>query len=501
MAHQLEKIEAGDGFAVVEFRKRIGELKEHFEQQSGLQAQPLQNILDLIWLFPGLVLPLEVREDSEIVGESVAQPEKFAIGRMLQTLAKISEGNEPKWYARGFVLSMCESTADIRNGIALVEKVFGNQVLPVVPLLETEKALVEGPQMLTDLFKQRAKVANLHRKKWGGRFEVMLGYSDSSKESGVFPSRMLISTAMTKLDKTITSHQLTPVFFHGSGGSVERGGGSLREQTQWWPKSAIQIFKATIQGEMVARTFASPQIFSGQVQKIAEQWSRKTPVKTSKQSLNIMQEFSSSIQQHYQQTVHDEEFIKLVEKASPYMFLSHLKIGSRPSKRTSELKVGGLRAIPWILCWTQTRVLFPTWWGVGSTWKSFDQKQQAQLKKAYKESDLLRSYIKLLGFTLKKVELAVWRVYLEDSGQPAELIDAHFQRMVDEYASAVKFVRQLTGERNLMWYRPWLGKSIELRTPMIHPLNLLQLMAVHEGDNDLLRVTVTGVACGMLTTG
>jgi len=501
MANRLEKLGDSDGKRVVEFRRRIGELKVLYEQTAGLKAQALQDILDLVWLFPGLVLPLEIREDSEVVAESLSQPADFAIGRMLLTLAKISKGNEPKWYVRGFVLSMCEQTQDILNGIELTEKTLGKQVLPVVPLFETEKALVNGREILNQLFEKRPQLRDLHQKKWGGRFEVMLGYSDSSKESGVFPSRLLISTAMNQLDKTITQNDLTPVFFHGSGGSVERGGGSIQEQTQWWPKSAIKIFKATIQGEMVARTFASRQIFTGKVQKIANEWERKRDVKTSSRTQKILNEFSRSVQLCYQQTIQDADFLKVVERASPYMFLSHLKIGSRPSKRISVLKVDGLRAIPWILCWTQTRVLFPTWWGVGSTWKSFDTHEKKQFKAAYKESDLLRSYMKILGFTLEKVELAVWRMYLEQSNLSDDLINNFFEKFVTEYDLALNFYRQLTGKKSLLWHRPWLEESIKLRSPMIHPLNLLQLMAVKNNDGYLLRKTVTGIACGMLTTG
>src|SRR5690606_5052333 len=104
-----------------------------------------------------------------------------------------------------------------------------------------------------------------HQKVWSGRFETMVGYSDSSKESGVFPSRWMIRRALVAIDEFLQRQNLTPVFFHGSGGSVERGGGSIKEQTQWWPKSAVEIFKATTQGEMVARNFSSPLILRSQV--------------------------------------------------------------------------------------------------------------------------------------------------------------------------------------------------------------------------------------------
>ena len=97
----------------------------------------------------------------------------------------------------------------------------------------------------------------------------MLGYSDSAKEMGVLASRLAIARAVAALDGVITRERLRPVFFHGSGGSVDRGGGSIDEQTSWWPGSSLTLYKATVQGEMVERTFASPEILSVQLERIA----------------------------------------------------------------------------------------------------------------------------------------------------------------------------------------------------------------------------------------
>ena len=102
-----------------------------------------------------------------------------------------------------------------------------------MPLFETAQALENSVKILEEYFAKRPKIKADHIKNMNGRFEVMLGYSDSSKESGVFPSRFLISSALNKMDSYFKKEKLTPVFFHGSGGSVERGGGSVREQTEW----------------------------------------------------------------------------------------------------------------------------------------------------------------------------------------------------------------------------------------------------------------------------
>ncbi len=499
--HDLKKIktlDANDGEKILKLTKKFKILENLYFKNLGMEPAPLKKILNLIGLFPALVLPLEIREDSKIVESAIKNPRGYAIGKMLMTLSKISHGMKAKCYVRGFILSMVKSEKDLENGILLVKKTMGGLNLPVVPLFETKHALNSSHHILRETFSKYKVLPKIYRKNWDGRFEVMLGYSDSAKEIGVFPSRFLISKTMTKIDREIIKHKLIPVFFHGSGGSVERGGGSIKEQTSWWPKSSLNIFKATIQGEMVARSFASSNILKGQIYKIADQVNspRKFPRIDS-----AMVKFSEKIEYLYQKQIQDLNFLEVVEKASPYRYLKELKMGSRPSSRKKGLKVGNLRAIPWILCWTQTRVLFPTWWGIGSTWNSLDQKQKVKIKKIFLSSESFSSFLKILGFTLAKVDLSIWKLYLEKSDLSQVQKKMVFEEFFKEFEKTLKFFEEVTGEKSLLWYRPWLGTSITLRSSMIHPLNILQLLALKSHNNALLRETVTGISCGMLTTG
>lgn len=489
---KLSKIQDSDGIKILKLVEKIKMLK------LATDSIPLKKIDSLLRLFPALVLPLEIREDSQIVGEALINPPKYAIARMLITLEKISKGTKPKYYIRGFILSMVKSVKDLENGISLVKKTMGKLDLPVVPLFETEGALKHSHIVLQNIFAKQKNLAKIHQEKWDGRFEVMLGYSDSAKEVGVFPSRLLISLSMEKIDRVLKKHKLNPVFFHGSGGSVERGGGSIKEQTSWWPESSLNIFKATVQGEMVARSFASTNILKGQIYKIA--WQINEPRKI-KENGSALIKFSKEITNHYQRIINDPKFLEVVEKASPYLYLKELKIGSRPTTRNPVLKVGGLRAIPWILCWTQTRVLFPTWWGVGKSWEALVKEEKVKLRMAYKSSKVFSTFVNILGFTLAKVDLSIWRLYLEKSDLLKDDINKTFQEFHDEYIRTIKFVQEISGESKLLWHRPWLETSINYRSSMIHPLNILQLLALKNHDNSLLRETVTGIACGMLTTG
>jgi phosphoenolpyruvate carboxylase len=146
-------------------------------------------------------------------------------------------------------------------------------------------------------------------------------------------------------------------------------------------------------------------------------------------------------------------------------------------------------------------VLFPTWWGVGRSWKKMPKAHQTKLKREYKKNALFRSFVHVLGFTLAKVELPMWDFYLSESKLAPSEAERFKKMFADEYKSTLDFFGAITGQRDPLWFRPWLAESIHLRSPMIHPLNLLQVLAEKEHDLPLLRVAVTGVASGMLTTG
>jgi phosphoenolpyruvate carboxylase len=263
----------------------------------------------------------------------------------------------------------------------------------------------------------------------------------------------------------------------------------------------VRIFKTTVQGEMVQRSLATPEIFSSQIEGILQQAARPKEPRLSAALRGALEWFSGRVRERYEQRVRSEGFLELVKQTTPYPYLDLLNIGSRPVKRSGKLSLDNLRAIPWILCWTQTRVLFPTWWGVGSTWKESDRARRTLLKRLYRKSALFRSFVKLLGFTLAKVELPVWRMYLDASGLGKEHVEAAFVDFEREFRLTGGFVREVSGQKNFLWFRPWLGTSIQLRAPMIHPLNLLQILSLEVRDTKLLRETVTGIACGMLTTG
>lgn len=496
----FRKVRNGDGARMTALRRHLNRVFDGYKREFGLLHPGLRQLRRLMHVFPAFVVPLELRESSDVLLSDQTGRSRLTIDRMLEALARLSRGGDPRWYARGFIVSMTSSLEHLQVADRKVRRAFGRAKIPVIPLFEEADALNRAPEIVRQWL-QDPRMGRDVREEWAGDCEMMLGYSDSAKETGVLASRLGIAEAMHRLERLCRSEHVQPVFFQGSGGSVDRGGGSVQDQTAWWPHSALKIYKVTLQGEMVERSLASPEITRGQITRIARSAGESLARPSRPPHLAAIRDFAASVASAYKEMVSDPEFLELVEKATPYSDLGELRFGSRPVRRAERLSVKGLRAIPWVLCWTQTRVLFPTWWGVGLSWRKSDQDTRKALRQAFAEEPVFASYLRALGFTLAKVELMVWRIYLERSGLDRKLVDRYFRSFEQEFASVLEMVRFISGEADLFWFRHWLGASIRLRSPMIHPLNLLQILALKEKDFALLRLTVSGISSGMLTTG
>ncbi len=497
---KLRIIKCKDVKKVENFKQELSNLISAYQTEIGGLHPELRTLSQLLELFPGLVIPMELRESSDVIMARPKNKKGLAIDRMLKTIASVSQGGDPRWYVRSFIVSMTESAAHIKAAALKQKKHLGQIILPVVPLFEEASSLAQSAEIMAEVFKDEILKTAI-KKLWNSKVELMVGYSDSSKEAGVFPSRLAIAEALPRLEKVCRDHQLMPIFFHGSGGSVDRGGGTLDNQTAWWPKSAVNNFKVTVQGEMIERWLATPMIAERQLEKI-NQCGIDVLKKKFHSPVNAeLKIFSDKITQAYRTKITDPEFLQIVKQATPYAMMRYLKLGSRPARRTQELTVKGLRAIPWILCWTQTRLLFPIWWGAGLAWEQSTSLQKKALLEAFEQNPVFNSYVKALDFTLAKVELAVFKTYLNESALPEELVQKISLEIEQEYSRTVRFCKIITKSQKLLDNKQWLQESVHLRAPMIHPLNLLQNIAMKNKEIDLLRLTVTGISSGMMSTG
>jgi phosphoenolpyruvate carboxylase len=499
--HALAHLQAGDAERALHARHLIRAFANSYERIVGAEHPLLSELLNLTRVFPAFVVPLEFRESSDVLMAPANGKKPIAMERMLARLAALSKGGDPRWYVRGLIVSMTGELAHLKAASKLVKRQLGSIRLPIVPLFENAAALRASETIVRELLDDR-ELSHALRRHWDSYLEIMVGYSDSSKENGVLPSRRMIAEAMHALDRLCHARKVVPLFFQGSGGSVDRGGGSIPEQTAWWPSGALRNYKVTLQGEMVERSLATPEITRRQLERIALSagaWNQRARRRLAEGP--SVREFADRVSKEYRAVIREPAFLRMIEAATPYRFLDALRIGSRPTKRAQQLSVDGLRAIPWVLCWTQSRVLFPTWWGVGTAWKEASSRQKSGMKKAFRSDPLFATYVRALVFTLAKVQLPVWYLYLERSGLPQAEALQWRDRFEKEFQLAVDFARGVLGKQPLRDWTPWLIESIALRSPMIHPLNLLQLLALEDQDSDLLRLSVTGIASGMMTTG
>jgi phosphoenolpyruvate carboxylase len=305
-------IESKDGL-------KINKIKATLKKMNW-QSPVLYKLNHLIQLYPGLVLPLEIREDHGLI-HSALKNSQLAISLMLTKLKEISHGSDPRNYVNSFVISMCMTSGDMIAAAQLTQKKLGCMSIPIVPLFENEVGLTTALDIIDEAFK-KFPFEKFSRLQFNGLFEVMLGYSDSTKENGVLPGRLMVEKAAHEIEHYFLKRGLTPVFFHGSGGSINRGGGPVKEQLSWLPKSSLNLYKATIQGETVQRHFHQPLIMRSQVNKIVTEFNNYKPRKFKQSEALLL--FSKKIQEKYQKLVLDESFQRLVHEATPYEFLNLL---------------------------------------------------------------------------------------------------------------------------------------------------------------------------------
>lgn len=489
----LSQLSKGDGNRVLQFKTAFSEWVNALPPALRRSLYSVARIQKLLIVFPALVVPLELRESSDILRAGVEKPHGLLIFKMLQLIKDLCGKLDPQAYASGFIISMTETLEDMQIAETIIQKVFKtHRAIPVVPLFEKVEDLRSGPRIVEEWLQ-------LHQLK---KFEIMLGYSDSSKGAGVLTSRLQIRQAIfefEKITKKFKDVQLT--YFHGSGGSIDRGGGRLEDQCAHWPTSALERYKVTIQGEMIPRTFSTPEILRQYLNKIHD---LQLKSKNNKKFVadEILTIFSDKISSFYKHSIENADFLQMVEKGSAYRFLEKLYFGSRPTNRRKLDGIDSLRAIPWILGWTQTRILLPVWWGFGTAFSQMNRTEKNHLAQLANGKDpLFTSYIHQMNFTLAKIESSVWFLYLQKSKLSAHDKKKFIELFRDELKATQKALKLITRHAKETKLAPWLLDSICLRSPLIHPLNIAQLLAWDRQQYTLLRESAVGIACGMLTTG
>ncbi len=423
-----------------------------------------------------------------------------------------------------YVISFTRSPQDVLDVLALARQAgLQEHTIDVVPLLESADALQTADQLLDELLNDPAYRQHVRRR--GDHQEVMLGYSDSTKESGALAAAWLLHGAESKLVDTAERHAVRLTLFHGRGGAIGRGGGPMsRAILASAPHSLGGHIKITEQGEVVADRYANRDIALRHLEQLtnavlmASSGSHERRVEAARgQATAIISELAERSTAAYRALVwEDPAFETYFVAATPIAELSELALGSRPAARGGGgVSLPTLRAIPWVFSWAQSRVFLPAWYGMGTAVEGFEAdhgvRATERLRALYARTPFFAGVIDVMEMALAKVDVAVATRYANLADTPdGRRIWAEIRA---EYERTVAAILRITGRTQLLDAAPALQRSISLRNPYVDSLSEIQVMLLgrlrstapdHPGRPHLQRLvqlTVSGVAAGLQNTG
>ena len=420
--------------------------------------------------------------------------------------------------ASHFIVSMTRSADDILKLFKLA-KLAGVHDIDLVPLFETIEDLENSAKILGDLWSDVEY--RRHLKARGRVQEVMVGYSDSNKDGGYLAANWFLYRAQKEMSRVADECGVKLRFFHGKGGTIDRGGGSSYRSLRAQPHAAHGgRLRITEQGEVISLKYSNPVIAQRNLEQltsavIAVQCLPETETAELPAWEAHMGRLAKSSFAHYQKLVYETpEFAEYFMQATPIDLIEHLRLGSRPSRRSATADIRQLRAIPWVFSWTQSRHLISAWYGVGSALHDFSEQTPdglEQLRKMYRRWPFFRAVLDNAEVSLAKTDLVIARQYAA-LVESAEVRKKIFGLIEDEYVRSVKLVLAINDRKELLENQPTLAQSIRLRNPYVDPLNYLQIRFLSvwrkAGDSQrteqlrrLLALTVKGVAAGMKSTG
>ncbi|MBA2176369.1 phosphoenolpyruvate carboxylase [Halobacillus locisalis] len=429
-----------------------------------------------------------------------------------------------------YLISMTESASDLLEVLVLAKEAGIYRLhadgtvesnINIAPLLETVDDLVAGPEILKTLFEM--DVYSKHLGKRGNHQEIMLGYSDGSKDGGTLTANWRLYKAQQEIHEMAREYSVGLKFFHGRGGSLGRGGGTLNRSLLSQPAETLgDGVKITEQGEVLSSRYLLRDIAYRSLEQGASTLleGAANVSQESEQAYNreqawekTMEEISDVALEKYQSLVFgDQDFLTYFNEATPLQELSELNIGSRPMKRKDSSKFENLRAIPWVFAWTQSRQLLPAWFASGSGLASYADKgseQLEQLQHMYNNWPFFRSTINNLQMALTKADIQTAKEYTALVNDEA-IGKRIFQTIVEEYNRTKDILLKITGDEELLDHQPTIKESVRLRNPYVDPMNFLQVELIKElrqsedKNDELLTevlLTISGIAAGLRNTG
>ncbi len=389
--------------------------------------------------------------------------------------------------------------------------------LNIVPLFETLNELQNAATIIGKLFELPAYRQHLALR--GNLQEVMIGYSDSNKESGFLPSVWALYQVESALVAAAEPLGITIRTFHGRGGAIGRGGGPANLAILAQPPGSINgRIRFTEQGEMITDRYFHPAVTQRHLEQILHAvFVASFPTRAEQQPdpkwEAATKAMAATARRHYRDLVYGTpEFIDYFEQATPLTEIAELKIGSRPARRTGAKSIEDLRAIPWVFSWMQSRHTLPGWFGLGTAIESLLNEQPEALETLRAMAVRWRFWrvaVENAQMILAKADMSIARLYA-DLVQDQDVAERIHGRIREEFDRTVAMLKKVTNQDELLGHKPFLQRSIARRNPAIDPLSLIQVELLRrlrsggQSDPILERAvleSIQGIAAGLKNTG
>ena len=428
-----------------------------------------------------------------------------------------------------YIISMCQSVSDVLEAAILLKEAglldtSGPEPycpVGISPLFETIEDLRNGAsilQAMLDLPIYRAVVSAR-----GDSQEVMLGYSDSNKDGGYLAANWAVYRAELTLVEVARKAGIRLRLFHGRGGTVGRGGGPSYQAILAQPPGAVHgSLRLTEQGEVIAAKYAEPELARRNLESLVAATLESTLLDVeglgddAEPAYAVLDEVASLAHRAYAELVYETPgFVEYFKASTPVSEIGSLNIGSRPTSRKPTSSIADLRAIPWVLAWSQSRVMLPGWYGTGSAFEQWiaagpesETDRVETLHELYQRWPFFRSVLSNLAQVLAKSDMGLAARYAELVADEA-LRHRVFGMIVDEHRRTIAMHKLITGQDDLLADNPALARSVFNRFPYLEPLNHLQvelLRRYRSGDDDELvqrgiLLTMNGLASALRNSG
>jgi phosphoenolpyruvate carboxylase len=424
-----------------------------------------------------------------------------------------------------YIISMCRSVSDLLEaGILLKEcgllDASGSEPycpVGIVPLFETIDDLHRGASILEAALDLPVYQSIVRAR--SDSQEIMLGYSDSNKDGGYLAANWALYRAELDLVESARKTGIRLRLFHGRGGTVGRGGGPSYEAILAQPPGAVNgSLRLTEQGEVIAAKYAEPQMAQRNLETLLAATLESTLLDVeglgdaAEPAYEILDELADRAQRAYSELVHDTEgFVDYFLQSTPVSEIGSLNVGSRPTSRKPTASISDLRAIPWVMAWSQSRVMLPGWYGTGSAiedWIAGGDGRLEKLRDLYQRWPFFQTVLSNMAQVLAKSDLGLAARYAE-LVEDASLRRRVFDKIAAEHQRSINAHKLITGQDNLLADNPALARSVFNRFPYLEPLNHLQVELLRRyrsgDDNELVQrgilLTMNGLASALRNSG